>query len=171
MGQSNVWYADTPEAKPLLRKIGQLLADKKPVNKKSPRSPRTDAERNKKVEEAAIGETKQYYEIHGYKLTSVEKENRGWDLEAARDNEKLRIEVKGLSGSDLSVELTPNEYAALKKKDKDYRLCVVSQALKNPCLHVCRYSKERAKWIVEESRAVVKIERKIHASIKLYSGE
>ena len=36
----------------------------------------------------------------------MEKENLGWDLEARHKTTTLKIEVKGLSGSIVSVQLT-----------------------------------------------------------------
>jgi hypothetical protein len=36
-----------------------------------------------------------------------QKDNCGWDLESMRDTRPLCVEVKGLSGSEIIVELTP----------------------------------------------------------------
>jgi len=141
MGQANVWYADAPESKALLKEIEKFIGGnrKKPVGK---RSRKTDPEKNAKVEKAAIKNTVKYFEGIGYTVESVEKDNVGWDLEATLGKKKLLIEVKGLSGSGLSVELTPNEYNAFSEENESYRLCVVYTALSEPTLLVCRFSKE-----------------------------
>ena len=102
-----------------------------------------------RVEQAAIQTCCAYFEKLGYKVKSVEKDNVGWDLVAETDKVSLRIEVKGLSGSAFSIELTPNEYKAFKEEAEDYRLAVVINALENPVLSICRYSKELNKWLVE----------------------
>ena len=167
MGQSNVWYAEEAPWT-FLKKIEQLLSGKKP--QPAPRSHKTNPERNAEVERAAVKKTTEYYEKHGYKIEGVEKENRGWDLEATLKNENpLLIEVKGLSGKGLVVELTPNEHSALKEHEKDgYRVCVVNMALTNPQLFVCRYSEEKNKWIVEDKDGVdIKIDPRKGASFKI----
>ena len=145
-------------------------ATRQNVPAKGQRSRKTDPEKNAKVEEAATRTTTKYFESIGYTINSVEKDNRGWDLEARRENETLSIEVKGLSGKELSVELTPNEYAALKNSEKgeDYRLCVVFTALTDPRLVVCRYKKKARKWVVEDKpTASILIKSKPGASIKI----
>ena len=46
-----------------------------------------------------------YYEKLGYIVTSVERDNVGWDLTAVLGERELKLEVKGLSGSQVVVEL------------------------------------------------------------------
>ena len=81
---------------------------------------------NPDVEEAAVEVVSKYYGEGN--VCSVEKDNKGWDLEVARPGgEILQVEVKGISASRISVKLTPNEYS---KSDNDvYRLAVVRNAL------------------------------------------
>ena len=122
MGQSNVWYADEPNLKPFLKAVEELIGGKKGSPKRK-QPHKTDPEKNAQVEKAAINATTRHFENIGYTVKSVEKDNRGWDLEATRGKTKLSIEVKGLSGKALSVELTPREYKCLKKKEDNYRLC------------------------------------------------
>ncbi len=167
MGQANIWYADAPESKALLKEVLKFIAgNRKKVNAK--RSRKTDPERNAKVEKSAIKNTIKYFESIGYIVESVEKDNVGWDLEATLGNKKLLIEVKGLSGSGLSVELTPNEYSAFSKEDDLYRLCVVYDALDKPSLLVCRFSKESGSWIVEgNQKSTINIKQKQSASIEI----
>ena len=68
----------------------------------------------------------------GYAVTDRQKDNVGWDLEARRPGKKtLLVEVKGLSGKEVSVELTPNEYSQMtaKKNRGKYVLFVVTDCL------------------------------------------
>ncbi len=48
-----------------------------------------------------------------------QKDNCGWDLEYMQAGRSLCVEVKGLSGAALGVELSPNEYAAMKRAMSD----------------------------------------------------
>lgn len=151
MGQSNVWYADAPESAGLVKSALSLATGAKPNSRKAgiPRS--NDPLKKAAVEKAAIKTCCSHFEALGYDVASVEKDNLGWDLEATSGKTRLRIEVKGLSGIAFSIELTPNEYNAFVLHRPDYRLAVVTNALKSPQLHVCRYSSETEAWQVEGS--------------------
>ena len=101
------------------------------------------------VEKAAISAVTSYYKEHGYKIYSVESENKGWDLEAYKGKSILRIEVKGLSGSDLSVHITENEYSQMKSANNDnYRLCVVTNTVSSP--HLWTFAYDNGNWICEQ---------------------
>lgn len=168
MGHSPVWYADTPESKELLGDIKKLLAGNNVHKVKAKRPKTTDPEKNARVEKAAIKAVTNYFESNGYEVDSVEKDNMGWDLEAELGKNKLLIEVKGLSGSGLTVELTPNEYVAFLGRQSNYRLCVVHSALTEPSLLICRYSIETGCWIVEGAKdAKVEIKPKQSAAIEI----
>lgn len=82
-----------------------------------------------KVEEAAIDRVIAHYGAKHY--SSVEKDNKGWDLEVARGNATLLVEVKGCSGKSALIELTPNEYSAMQRQaNRDAcRLAIVTRAL------------------------------------------
>ena len=171
MGQSNIWYADKPNLKPFLKDVERLIQGKKGSPKRK-QPHKTDPEKKAQVEKAAINTTTRHFENISYTVKSVEKDNVGWDLEATSGKTKLLIEVKGLSGEVLSVGLTPNEYRYLDKKKDNYRLCIVSTALTNPDLYICRYSKEMGKWIVEDHKtAIIEIKPKKSASININLGE
>ena len=97
----------------------------------------------------------------------METDNLGWDLEAASGKTILRVEVKGLSGSAFSVELTPNEFKAFAEQADAYRLAVVTNALESPELFICRYSKEQKRWIVDgKANKSLQIDTRQSASIK-----
>jgi hypothetical protein len=160
IGQANWWFPEqsqNAEVGSFLRQARRLLTGR---NQHEP--PRhgngkngnwggnADPERKAEVERAAISIVKAHYA--GFKIRSVEDEDRGWDLEAVkRGNEPLRLEVKGLFASDLKIGRTPREYRALlshmKGKMDNYRLCVVAGALTdNPSLVIFRYSQTGKEW-------------------------
>lgn len=132
----------------------------------------TDQERKVKVEQAAIKACCHHYEKLGYTVSSVEKDNLGWDLIATLPRSCLRIEVKGLSGTNFSVELTPNEFLAFDAKATDYRLAVVTDALGSPRLYICRFSQEASRWVIEgEDKRGVEIHLKQSALIRSFLAE
>lgn len=150
MGQSNIWYADSPESAALVNKVRALIdGAKSRLAAKPKRAKAQDQERKVKVEKAAIRTCCDHFESLGYDVESVEKDNLGWDLVAKAGRLSLRIEVKGLSGATFSIELTPNEYIAFSQQSNDYRLAVVVDALEDPRLSICRYSEEQLAWVVE----------------------
>lgn len=150
MGQSNIWYADNETEKVV--NFRKLVVDyiNNYVKPKS-RMPKPDINVEAKivVEKAAISAVTSYYKEQGYKIYSVESENKGWDLEAYKGKSMLRIEVKGLSGFDLSVHITKNEYSQMKSANNDnYRLCVVTNAVSSPRLWTFAY--DNGIWICEQ---------------------
>ena len=59
----------------------------------------------------------------------------------------MKIEVKGLSGVEIMVELTPNEYKQMESEKDNYRLCIVTDGLSKPILNIFSYSYEKRNWI------------------------
>ena len=158
MGQSNVWYADSIEMvefkEEVLRHIERFEKKKSRRNKQAI-SRQVDAEAKKKIEAIAIREATKEYSDRGFSVTSVEYENLGWDLEAVYRKTKLKIEVKGLSGSKVSVEITPNEFKNMNAYKDTYRLCVVTDCLVNPTINMFSYSSERDEWLNEDGDLLV----------------
>lgn len=152
MGQSNIWYADSIEMvefkKEVLRHI-ERYEKKKTRKHQQAISRQVDIEAKKIIETIAIREVTKEYSDRGFSVTSVEPENLGWDLEAVYKRTKLKIEVKGLSGSKVSVEITPNEFNNMNVYKDTYRLCVVTDCLVNPIIHVFSYSIEKDAWLNE----------------------
>lgn len=168
MGQSNIWYADSPQSAPLVKRIVAAISGKF-VRRRTggSRGRKQDQERKAKIEKAAIRACCDHFESLGYEVVSVEKDNLGWDLQAKSGRSTLRIEVKGLSGTTFLVDLTSNEYQAFMQQADDYRLAVVLNALKTPELSICRYSQEQDIWLVEgRGVGVLDVEIKQSASIK-----
>ena len=170
MGQSNVWYAQSlDDGGSFLIQIRKLIDDRSPTVFKKNRRPKPDVERNKLVETIAIAVSRDYFENYGYVVESVETDNSGWDLEASTTEIKLKIEVKGLSGTALNVELTHNEYKAFTAADNmfTYRLCVVTECLsKLPKLKVFTFNIPSKKWL-SESGDCLRIQEKVAAQITL----
>jgi len=165
MGQSNVWYAEqcAPE---FMRAVENLVACDRAKSTRSKAGLRSfDKLRRLKVERVAVETVWRHYEAMNFDLKSVEADNVGWDLEAELGSDFLRIEVKGLSGHSPCVDLTTNEYDAFCRRKLDYRLCVVTDCLVTPRLHVFRYNLPSQSWVSEENdpQWVLKVEERISA--------
>ncbi|WP_227717266.1 DUF3883 domain-containing protein [Methanobacterium lacus] len=151
MGQSNIWYASQESNEDfrneVLNYIYENIIPKKNDKKRNHSiSRQVDTYQRQKIEVTAINHTIKYYEKYGYTVESKEKDNVGWDLEAVMDNIKLKIEVKGLSQENVAIELTPNEYEKMKEFKEDYRISVVTNALKKPILRIFSYNDENGIW-------------------------
>lgn len=111
------------------------------------------------IEQIAIQEAIKYEEARGWRVESVEKENRGFDLISRKPHPEdpqtaieLRfIEVKGRGGID-EVALTMNEYKTAERLKKDYWLYVAFNCASAPELHVVQ-DPARLDW-----KPLVKIE-------------
>jgi hypothetical protein len=121
--------------------VGKVRA----VSKKGGLSRQSNPMLRSEVEKIAIKETTIRFE-KDYSVESCEKDNVGWDLLATSRTEELRLEVKGLTGNQICVELTPNEYAQMQKWRDSYRICVVTNAMVEPRLAIFRYYFESNKW-------------------------
>ncbi len=158
-GQSNVWYADDPQEHREFRlQVLQYVETRKAPEivqshqHGTPHQP--DPFLRQKVEQAAIAVVKEHYTRLGYQVDSVERDNVGWDLNAIRDKRELKLEVKGLSSSDVVIQLTPNEYAMMQKHRDTYRICIVTTALTEPALEVFSYVPESNQWESADRRVL-----------------
>ncbi|RDD64187.1 DUF3883 domain-containing protein [Thalassococcus profundi] len=162
LGQSPVWYG---KGEAFNRDVVEYInRGGAPVKRPSKVPRQTDAELRRKVEQAAINHAITYYESDvggSHRVESVEKDGVGWDLEAfAEDGANLKIEVKGLSGKDLVVELTPNEYAKMLSPEHraDYIIYVLPEALSSePVAYIFRYDAILSKgkdlvWVSDEGQ-------------------
>lgn len=176
LGQSPVWYGKDDEFRASVRAYiqndGVVL---KP--KKSARAPRQlDTELRRRIEQAAIDHAVAHYTSKnggGRSVRSVELESKGWDLEAtSSDGSVLYIEVKGLSGSEVVVELTPNEYAKMQSERARYVVYILSNALeKSQQAHVFRYDAEQSSrknlvWETDDGRNLM-IEERVAARLSV----
>lgn len=153
-GQAQCWYPDTsvPEVAAFDRQVRTLIAGEAPAL--NVQKAAVDTNQRLQVEARAIAVVTEYFEAapKAYSIKSVERDNVGWDLEARRNGEQtLHLEVKGLSGTQARIGLTPNEYRILQDHiagiEPDYRLCIVTSALSNaPRLQIVQFSPETREW-------------------------
>lgn len=167
MGQSNVWYASQESNEDFKKEVLEYVYNNiLPLNDENKRkktiSRQVDTYKRQKIEVTAINHTIKYYEKYGYTVESKEKDNLGWDLEASLDNIKLKIEVKGLSQENVAIELTPNEYKKMNKFKENYRISVVTNALKKPTLKLFSFNDEEGIW-QDKNGNKLEIEEKISA--------
>lgn len=98
--------------------------------------------RDETIEKLAVAKVKEYEEARGWKVESVEKENRGFDLISRKphphDN-KTFIEVRFIKVKGRAtigeIALTSNEYKTAERLQKDYWLYVVYNCASNPEIH------------------------------------
>lgn len=165
LGQHPVWYGN-PEfvqrVRAYLMNDGVEPSKPGPQPTRMPRQP--DPELRKKIELAAVRHAADHYrsaEGGARTVESVERDNEGWDLNVIGADGVLRVEVKGLSGTILCVELTPNEYKQMRSAAHrvQYVVYVVTEALTNPVAHVFYYNAEASKggshvWSTHDGRAL-----------------
>lgn len=154
LGQSTVWYGGNDGFR---RKVWDYIKSwedrksggkRRPTSSSSPRGRHNlDPNQRKKIESIAVDIATEYFRSHeggAYQVVSKEKDNLGWDIEASRlDRVTLLIEVKGLSGEKVSIELTPNEYKQMtsKRYRDNYVLFVVTNCLgMRPMTHDYRFN-------------------------------
>ena len=155
-GIRNIMYADDPKLhhqfrEDVLRYVGSRQL---PHSAVPPPPHQPDPLLRQKVERIAVETTTSHFKRLGYTVDSVEQDNIGWDLNAVSGKRQLRLEVKGLSGDQIVVELTPNEYKAMKAYLDSYRICVVTSALTQPRLEVFAYSNDSRRWESAEGRVL-----------------
>jgi hypothetical protein len=158
-----LWYAEGPSNASFRKKVEKYIdadgnfsaistarrAVKARGKSGAPRQP--DIDKKQRVERIAMHLSKRHFEALNYRITPVHKDNLGWDLEARKAGAILRLEVKGLSGRDLCVEMTPNEYAMMRKHKHTYRICVVTGCLSHSrALSVFAFAEGR--WTDENDR-------------------
>src|SRR5579859_748078 len=109
-----------------------------------------DPLKRERVERSAVLLATEHFKKLGYTVNSVEADNVGWDLNATYEKTKsfLRLEVKGLSGKNVVVELTPQEYQMMLKHKDSYRICVGTRCLEDAhkALRVFAYHEGSESW-------------------------
>jgi len=158
MGQSNIWYADDGSQGEFLKAVETLVSTRRLPASTNGNGPvrQTNPYLRQQVERVAVAETVAYYTGLGYQVDSVEKDNKGWDLDAdhPRLGSSLKLEVKGLAGRDVCVDVTPNEYARMLEHRDAYRLCVVTSALHSPHLSIFSFSPDSETWRDQAGRVL-----------------
>ncbi len=168
MGQSNVWYADkNPEfVKDVKDYIFKAIIPEnvKRGSKGIGGAKQQDPLKRIEVEKKAVLFVTNHYKQLGYEVQSYEKDNLGWDLTATNKKTELKLEVKGLSGTTIATELTPNEFKNLKADNKFYRLCIVTEAITKPRLKIFAHSNDNNEWTSEDG-TIMKFEEVVSARI------
>lgn len=134
-GQTNAWYIEEYHDSSYLNRVRQYLQDpdayRRPdqgkVDAKS--AWQKDAELRREIEYAAMDAVEVYFNKRGFNIRYVHLDKVGWDLEAKKGNQHLYLEVKGLSGSSIQIEVTPNEYHQCRINKTPFRFCIVTNAL------------------------------------------
>lgn len=168
MSQGNIWYAE--KSKDIVKKVHDYIF--KGINPEEKRGKfnhgrpfQVDSIKRKKIENAAIKHIHNYYKTLSHHLKSVETEKVGWDLEATMGKTKLCLEVKGLSGNDINVELTHNEYKQMFGIKNKFRLCIVTNALTKPTKFIFSYSKDEKIWSDEKQNRELDFKKLISARV------
>lgn len=137
--------------------VSEVYSNLKKRGPKSGRAYQPDITKRIMVEKKAVKTAiKHYQERYGSNcVQSVEKDNVGWDLEVQAGNKKLKIEVKGLSGSEIFVELTPNEYRIFNQRSPLYELFIVNDALKRkPVRRIFKYQSKGNMWVGDDKTSL-----------------
>lgn len=159
-GQSNVWYVQEYGNPSFLNNLKKYIANPKAKLPTTPRNKITgtawqqDVEKRKQVEWAAMETVQEYFEEQNFEVSYRHTENVGWDLEATINNSTLLLEVKGLSGTFGSVELTANEYKNAKQHKRNYRICVVSNALNIAHKKLDIYFYQNGNWVNDNNETI-----------------
>ncbi len=148
LGQSPVWYGNDE----FVARVREYLASNglnRPTSKSKGGVPNEiDPATRKLIEVAAVRHAIRYYESPeggNCTVSSVEKDNVGWDLTVIGGDVTLKVEVKGLSGHELCVELTPNEHKQMFSTEHRamYAVYIVTEALgPNAKAHIFYYNAE-----------------------------
>lgn len=166
LGESNVWFADkdypyvTKFRREVIDYIDRYSDEKNSITRNAIK---VDVEAKNRVEKAAIDFVTKQYQSLGYSIKSREKENIGWDLDATKDKVHLKLEVKGLAGSQVSVHISANEFDKMNANKNDYRLCVVINAVTSPQLIVFVYDIVYDAWI-SDCDPTIKLSFELHPS-------
>ena len=164
-GQNTTWYGVERVNERVWNYVQSVLGERptspaKAAAKKPPIN--IDPELRRKVEKAAVDHAQDYYRSRdggSCFVKSVEPLGKGWDLEVTSSTAEWLVEVKGLQGSSLVCELTPNEYAQMRKRAhrKRYVVYVVTNALSAPMAALFHYS--GGAWRTADGRELLIEER------------
>ena len=105
-------------------------------------------EENKRIERVAVRVATTYLERDGWRVRSVEADKVGYDLHCDRAGQMLRVEVKGVRGTEMRFILTAGEYQRART-DPEFALCVVASVLQAPMVSVVTQRQLRKRLRVE----------------------
>jgi hypothetical protein len=177
-----IWYAEGASNRAFRAKLLKYVASGGDISllgkSKRPKTSgggahQPDLHKKAKVELSAIDLATVHFKSLDYWVENVETDNLGWDLNAIhqRTGLLLRLEVKGLSGQGINVELTPNEYKMMKKHRQTFRICVGTDCLKKSRrrLAIFAYNDTSRNWVDGLDRALQISEAK-SARLRLLHG-
>jgi hypothetical protein len=177
-----IWYAEGAANRAFRDKVLKYVAADGDIsvlgNGKRSKKPgggpyQPDPQKKAKVEKSAIELATQHFESFDYVVDSVQRDNLGWDLNAVHKQTGLglKLEVKGLSGQEISIEMTPNEYKMMRKHQQTYRTCVATNCLKKSqrTLAVFAYNAASDNW-VDGSDRPLQINELKSARLRLLNG-
>ncbi len=185
-GQQKVFYPKP--GSPALERLNRILKDvasqQTPKGEPATRKPKAgrsrwqvDVERRRRIEEAAVLAVGTKLEGLGFTIKSVEKENLGYDLVATRGDDVLHVEVKGRSGSDVSAELTVNEFDCLRNYQKSrnpkahYRIAIVTDALIKPTINeFVMVRGQKSQWCTLDGEWRLDFEERMAARLTVVSN-
>lgn len=175
-GRRNIWYADSDRNKPFYQEVLDYVSSKEvEISRAKDRTHKKivryqpDIEKRHQIEQAAMKAVETYYRDRGWVTQDVAALNRGWDIEAKKDDSLLRIEVKGLSARTIVTDMTPREYEQMKlfSSDGSYRLCVLTNALENRSyLYHFTYNLVSKELVDENQEVRLRIEERVGARVK-----
>ncbi len=100
---------------------------------------------NRRVERAAMGVVRRYFEARDWLVDDISTEDRGYDLLCKRAGKELHVEVKGVKGERAEFLITANEERAWRQ-DRMFVLALVTEALRDPKLRFFRGPKSRVEF-------------------------
>jgi hypothetical protein len=177
LGQSPLWYGGSDAFRQSVR--AYIASEAQPPARSKARrgdlSQSADPAARKLIELAAVRHATAFYQskLGGLRqVRSVEGDAAGWDLTVTGAGEVLKVEVKGLGGSTVCVELTPNEFAKMQSPEhrRDYVVYVVTEALTERAKsHIFYYNALRSQgrehiWTTHDQKQL-KIEKRIAARL------
>lgn len=157
VGQSPIWYAERHPQ--IVRRVWALVESRtkadtrrRPSSSGSPRNP--DPENRLAVERQAMQMAMDYFDD----TEDVSSLKFGWDIEAASDNGRIFIEVKGISGDSPVFELTPREYEKMREHRERYLLFIVTSALsRDPHVRIfrcCTHGRNAPAWVSDQDETL-----------------
>ncbi|WP_372396420.1 DUF3883 domain-containing protein [Azospirillum sp. HJ39] len=166
-GQNCIWYCDNH---PSFRKRVLDFIDRyegggpTPSSRRPPRN--YDPAKRIAVENEAMERARAHFESAAggrLRIDDVSLKARGWDLEGFPERgNPLLIEVKGVSGADVVVELTPNEFEKMRTpglRDR-YVIFVSTGCLSNGVAdHIFRYDIGSDSWKDDRGRRLKEEQR------------
>lgn len=179
LGQSPVWYgrdeAFRAQVRTFIRNDGRHPHSGPGKSRGAGRH--SDPAARKLIEVAAVKFATRYYRsVEGgeRKVESVEKDALGWDLNAFGVNDCLKVEVKGVSGDDCSVEVTPNEFKAMMSPEhRDHYVVFVVTGLagSKPQAHIFRFDRDASSaknpvWVSQRGQLMI-IEPRLAARLSI----